>query len=268
MNKSDTINIGNKLNQIINNAIGALFVQGELTQLSYSSFDLSATTIKEGDNDEIELSYPVGFSPSKQTLFAKHKYKKDELIGRYSFLANTQLSVNGIYQLSTIIEAMLGDLIRSIIIKYPKKLGKKQSINIATILEASTLEELYLHAVNSKLNELSYKSPIDFANEARDILSINLLECPAYHKYIEIKATRDILVHNKGFANEIYVSKAGTHARVESGEYLPVNAIYFLESYESCLQFSEWIEEQCHGIWPSNEFENKQQAKVKTQEEN
>ena len=77
-------------------------------------------------------------------------------------------------------------------------------------------------------------------------MSINLLECLAYHKYIEIKTTRDILVHNKGVANDIYVSKAGTHARVEPGKWLPVNTIYFLESYESCLQFTEWIELQCH----------------------
>ena len=89
--------------------------------------------------------------------------------------------------------------------------------------------------MNSILNDLSYKSPTEFGKEAADIVSVNLLECSAYHQYIEMKATRDVFVHNDGVANEIYVRKAGSHARVRSGVALPINQVYFLECYESCL---------------------------------
>ena len=92
-------------------------------------------------------------------------------------------------------------------------------------------------------------------------MSINLLECPAYHKYIEIKATRDIYIHNKGNANEMYLSKAGSHARVKAEEFLPIDTIYFLESFEACLQITEWLENSLHTVWHSSEFETYQNSR-------
>ena len=267
MSQEIVTNIGNQLNRVTQNAKESLFLQGELTQLSYLAFDYAAKTIRDGDQKELEISYPVGYSLSKEAIPYTHKYKKEELIARYNFLANAQLGLNGVYRLVTIIEAMLGDLIRAIVMKYPDKLGSKRSISTGIILAASSLEEIHLHAVESLLNDLSYKSPHDFAKDALNLMSVNLLECPAYHRYTEIKATRDIHIHNGGIANEIYVTKAGSHARVLSGDVLPVDAVYFLESYESCLQLSEWIEKKLHDIWPSSEYEARIEADEATSSE-
>ncbi len=49
-------------------------------------------------------------------------------------------------------------------------------------------------------------------------------------------------------ANEIYMRKADSHARVKAGMLLPVDTQYFLESYESCLQFTEWLEKELHEL--------------------
>ena len=197
---------------------------------------------------------------SKQAIAYTRKYKKEELNARYNFLANAQLGINGVYRLVTIIEAMLGDLIRAIVMKYPDKLGSKRSVSTGIILAASSLEEIHLHAVDLLLVDLSYKSPHDFAKDALNLMSVNLLECPAYHRYTETKATRDIHIHNGGIANEVYVTKAGSHARVLPGNALPVDAVYFLESYEFCLQLSEWIEKKLHDVWPSSEYEARLEA--------
>ncbi len=250
-------NFGNRLNQIVEWAIGALFNQGVLAQLSYNAFDHIATAYKSTTQEEIELSYPVGYSPSKSPILHKIKYKKEELIAKFAFLSNNQLSINGIYQLVTIVEAMLGDVIRSVILKYPKKLGNKRKISSEVVLSASSITEIHHHAINTILNELSYKSPKDFAESIKNLISINFLECPAFHKYIEIKATRDIYIHNRGVANEIYYTKAGSHVRVKPGQNLPVDTIYFLESYEACIQLSEWLEAKLHDIWPSSIYEAK-----------
>ena len=74
------INLGNNLNQIVNYARSVLFVQGELTQLSYNAFEHTATTIQDGNKEEIEISYPVGYLPSRTPILSKSKYKKKELI--------------------------------------------------------------------------------------------------------------------------------------------------------------------------------------------
>lgn len=258
MNPTKEPYLGNQLNRIVQQSRALLFVQGELAQLSYSALESAANTIQAGDKAEIEVTYPVGYTPAKQPILGKRKYQKEQLLDRYRFLADTQLALNGIYQLITIIGAMLGDLVRAIVLKYPQKLGTKRSVSTGVILEASSLEEIHLHAIDSVLNDLSYKSPHEFAESIKVLMSLNLLECPAYHRYTETKASRDILIHNQGIANHVYVAKSGSHARVASGQPLPINTGYFLESYESCLQFSEWIEKALHNVWHSSEYEIQQ----------
>jgi len=263
MDPTKEVNLGNQLNRIVCASMGMVFLQGELAQLTYSAFDHAAVTVRDG-KEEWTLNYPVGYSPSKQPMLGSLKYKKAELIERYRFLANTQLAINGIYQLVTVVEAMLGDIVRAIILKYPHKLTTKRTLSMETVLKASSLEEIHLRAVESLLNDLSYKTPREFAEEVGELMSIKPLECPAFHEYIEIKASRDILIHNRGIANEVYVRKSGSHARVAAGQRLPVNEIYLLESYESCLQLVEWIEAQLHDVWHSSEYETRQQQKQST----
>lgn len=254
-------NLGNQLNRIISDAKSALFNQGELAQLSYGALDIAASKMQDVEQEDIEITFPVGWRPDKQPINSTRKYRKDELLARYQFLAFHQLAVNGLVQLVTIIEAMLGDIIRTIVLKYPQKLGSKRTITLQAVLEAKSIEELHLRATDALLHDLSYKSPSEFAEAAQTLLSINLLECPAFHKYMEIKASRDIFIHNRGIANEIYVRKAGSHVRVQPGMLLPADTVYFLESYEACLQVNEWLELRLHEHWHSSFFEDNKQHK-------
>ncbi|WP_417914782.1 hypothetical protein [Candidatus Electronema sp. JM] len=252
-----TENIGNKLNRILNETKYTLFDHAELAQLTYGAFDIAAQSMQASEQEEIEVTFPVGYLPNKTAIESTRKYSKDELLKRYEFLASQQLAVNFLVQMVTVMEAMLGDVIRVVVMRHPQKLGAKRSVSMQTVLDASSIEEIHFHAADILLNELLYKSSVDFAESAKGIFTVNLLECPAFHKYIEIKASRDIYIHNRGKANDIYVRKAGTHARVQAGDTLPVDLQYFLESYESCLQTVEWLERELHQHWHSSEFEDK-----------
>ena len=255
-------NLGNHLYRIGDNAKFALFDQGELAQLTYGALNAAATSTQNTDQEEIQVSFPVGYRADKTTIESTRTYKKEELLQRYQHLAYHQLSVNGIVQLITIVEAALSDIIRAVIMKYPKKLGGKRTLPIKSILEASSIQEVHMKATDGFVNELSYKSPADFAASVQIILPINLLECPAFHKYIEVKATRDIFIHNRGVANEVYIRKAGTHARVNERMVLPADIQYFLESYEACIQVIEWLEQELHQHWHSSDLEEKEQRQI------
>lgn len=250
-----TENLGNQLNRIVRSAQAALFDQGELAQLSYGAFDVAATQMQALEHETVEVTFPVGWRADKQPINSTRTYQKQQLLHRYQFLAFHQLSVNGLLQLVTIIEAMLGDIIRAVVLRYPNKMGAKRTVSLQAVLEATSLEDVHLRVLDSLLNDLSYKSPSDFAEAAEEIISINILECPAFHRYMEIKASRDIFIHNRGIANDIYVRKASSHARVKAGMNLPADTVYFLESYESCLQFVEWLEDQLHQVWHSSDLE-------------
>lgn len=257
-----SLNLGNQLNQIVTSARNAMFDQGELAQLTYGAFDIAARGMQDTKQDEIEVIFPVGYNADKSTIPSTRKYRKDQLLSKYQFLAFHQLSVNALVQLVTIVETMLGDIVRVVVMRYPHKLGGKRSLSIQAVLESTSLEEVHLRATDALINELTYKSPSEFAESMETLLSVNLLECPAFHKYLEVKATRDIFIHNRGIANEVYLRKAGSHSRVNAGMGLPADIQYFLESYECCIQIAEWLEIELHGHWHSSEYEDRRNLQI------
>ncbi len=128
------------------------------------------------------------------------------------------------------------------------------------MLECESIDAVHAHAIDALLNDLSRQSPADFAESLNKFTGINLFECGAFHRYLEIKATRDVYIHNRGIANKQYVAKAGQHARVKAGLFLPIDLRYFSESFEQSVQFSEWLEEQLHDKWHSSEFEKRKNS--------
>lgn len=245
---------GDRLYNRISQARNLLFLQGELAQLTFQSFYKYIELIHGTKDDKIEVTYPVGYKPDNTPINSTHHYSKDDLIERYNFLGENQLPINGLYQLVTTIETLFGDILKETLIEFPVKISNKRKLDCELVLEAKSLDEVKIGIVNSIINELSYKSQKDFAEEFTKYIGINLLEKPTFHKYIELKATRDIYIHNQGIANEIYIIKADSLARVKSGISLPVNIQYFLQSYECCLQITEILEDALNKIWPSSKY--------------
>ena len=93
-----------------------MFEQGELAQLTYMAFEIAAQNLQSLEDDKIEFSFPVGYKPDKTTLNSTRTYPKEELLSKYAFLASNQLSTNALVQLVTIVETMLGDLIRAVVL--------------------------------------------------------------------------------------------------------------------------------------------------------
>lgn len=226
----NTNDLGNQLNKIVNAARGAVFKQSELTQLTYGAFDIAFRKVQADQAETIEVTFPIGWTADNQPLNHTKKYSKQELLAQYQFLGLNLLAVNAIVHLVTLIEAMANDLLRAVISKHPQKLGSDKKISLGIVLGSTSIEIIHGHAIDALLNELAYKSPKEYAESVANLMGINLLECSAFHKYIELKATRDVYIHNRGFANDIYVRKAGHYARVTAGKLLPADLQYFRKS--------------------------------------
>ena len=151
----------------------------------------------------------------------------------------------------TIVESLLNDILRLILSEYPSKIASKRKVDLGLVLEAVSIEEMKLNVVDSILNDMAYKSPRDYAGEFEKYTGVRLLESPPFHRFIELKATRDIHIHNSGIANQVYLAKAGTSSRVRLGEYVVVDLRYFLESYEQCLRLVEVLQAELDKIWPT-----------------
>ena len=255
MNSKD---FGNRLNEIVNQAQMSLANQSELAQLTYKAFEIAIRQLDGEESDSIQITFPIGFSAENQPIPHTRTYTKQEVLARYHFLGRNFLAINAIFHLVTLIEAMTADLLRAILSKYPQKLSADKKISLGDVLGASSIEIIHARAIDAVLNELSYKTPSEFGESISKLMSINILECPAYHMFVELKATRDVYMHNRGFANDVYVRKAWPNARVRAGEYLPADVTYFLKSFEQCYQLCEWLEERLHDKWPSSSYEAQQ----------
>lgn len=255
--------IGNRIYRVIDDARAEMFQRAEQAQLTFLAFELAAQELTSPSAAQTKtISFPVGLRPDKTTIPTERIYTREDLLTQYRLLAVHQLAVNGLSQLVIHVESMLEDLLRVIVLKYPKKIGTKKQIALHVVLESASIDDIHQRAVDSLLNEISYESPHDFAKTFETITGVNLLECPAFHRYIEGKASRDIFMHNRGIANPTYRRKAGSHARVPVGATIPCDVQYFLECYEASLQLTEWLETEFHSIFPSPDFEARKTAQM------
>ncbi len=255
---------GNRINEILQNVKSRLFLQGEMAQLTYLSFEQNIKWVNQlEEGATIPISYPLGYRADNTAIMSEPRnYTKEELVEKYAHLGVNKLPINGIFQLVTVMETLMNDILRMILMEYPNKIPSKKKIDVDCVLTSDSIEQIKLTIVDGILNEIAYKSPKDYAAEFEKYTGVNLLENPVFHKYIELKATRDIHIHNGGIANDIYLNKSGVVARVKSGQYVPVDIPYFLNSYEQCLQLNEILEIELDKIWPSEDFRERKSKNI------
>jgi hypothetical protein len=154
-----------------------------------------------------------------------------DLVGKARGYVAEQLTEATFQQFLSIFEIFFFDLLRLWLAAYPKSLFGKM-VDFEVVFDAPDKEAVTLFVVNKEIEGVSYKRPADwFAYlEARAKLG-----CPStdeIDRLTEAKASRDVLVHNRGIANMIYVSKAGTLARYKAGERIDIPEPYHRETWE------------------------------------
>jgi hypothetical protein len=80
--------------------------------------------------------------------------------------------------------------------------------------------------IGTQLHDTSYLRPAQQIEYFEKVTGIEM-DARLTADWIEIKATRDILVHNDGIANVIYTTKAAKSSRVAVGVPLPIDSAYF-----------------------------------------
>src|SRR5207249_3392401 len=93
-------------------------------------------------------------------------------------------------------------------------------------------EAVTLHVVNKELNELAYERPKDWFKYLEGRVKLGCPTEEEVDRIGEVKASRDILAHNRGIANKIYLSKAGKFARFGDAQKLDIPEHYHRETWE------------------------------------
>lgn len=95
------------------------------------------------------------------------------------------------------------------------------------LVTAANKDELIQRMFSDHVGNVFRQRPSLYMTYLAKLLSVK--NDPSFSDYYEVCATRDLVVHNNGVANALYVEKAGTKARGAVGERIPVNQDYYYE---------------------------------------
>jgi hypothetical protein len=154
-----------------------------------------------------------------------------DLSGKARGYVAGQLAEATFQQFVSVFEDFFFDLLRLWLLAYPQALGSKQ-VDFKVVLDAPDKQAVALYVVNRELNEIMYQRPADWFAYLEGRVKLG---CPAAEevaRFTEVKASRDVLVHNRGIANKIYESKAGKLARYKDGERIDIPEPYHRQTWE------------------------------------
>jgi hypothetical protein len=163
--------------------------------------------------------------------FARRKDK--ELKEIYDRFLSRELFENLIVTAVSYFESFLFAVLQLILLEYPKKLtlsvhgiDTKKEIPLETLLDSGSREDALRAVIERQLNSLSYARPKAYLDYLNSVTGVDTLDL-AFLDYVEIKATRDIIIHNSGIINNVYLSKVGNQKRGEIGDRLVIDNQYF-----------------------------------------
>jgi hypothetical protein len=115
---------------------------------------------------------------------------------------------------------------------YPESLSKKQ-LELSTVLDAPDKAAITRVVVDKELDDLKRKSVREWFEYLDKAVKLGCPTTDEIESIAEMKASRDILVHNKGIVNQVYVRKAGNRSRYAVGENLEIPPRYHGQCWET-----------------------------------
>jgi hypothetical protein len=134
----------------------------------------------------------------------------------------------------SLFEDFLFELLRLWLSAYPAGIPNtdKKSVDLATIIDAADKDAILGFVIDRELNTLKYERPAAWFKYLNDRVKLG---CPTEEqiaRLTEVKASRDILIHNRGVVNATYLDKAGTRARYKLGQRLEIPEPYLRETWQ------------------------------------
>jgi hypothetical protein len=108
------------------------------------------------------------------------------------------------------------------------------SIELKEVLCYNSIDQIILDRATQRSRDAFFASPRVYIQYLETIMSFKIPETLTM-QFIEIKATRDVYVHDDGSANKTYINKVGALARSTISNPLSVDPKY-LSSSVSCMK--------------------------------
>ncbi len=134
-------------------------------------------------------------------------------------------------QFISIFENFLFELLRLWLLAYPQSLAGKK-VDFKTVWDAPNKDAIALLVVNKELNELLYERPAGWFAYLEGKVKLGCPTASEIDRIAEAKASRNVLIHNRGVASKTYEAKAGALARYKDGQRIDIPEHYHRETWE------------------------------------
>jgi hypothetical protein len=196
------------------------------------------------DPDE-DISFQV---PGKNGRKGVAKRSPMELSTLFRRFANRELYENLLVSSVSRFEFYLSDVIFGFLRKFPDKLSigprggdSAKQVPVQIIVESSNLDELFEGVIELRLQAIFHAEPKEYCTYFNAVSKLGI-SADDFAPFFEIKATRDLIVHNSLVVNDLYLKKAGELARGELEEKLKISKQYFADSLSAMKTLSSKIE--------------------------
>jgi hypothetical protein len=189
---------------------------------------LDARTRYEVSKSKTDRKY---FVPSiAERKVAKRTDK--ELKEIYEWYTSTGLFESFLVTSLSQFEAFLADILITFLDHYPQRITESvqgipacAGVSAKDLMAAQNKEELVRRVLADHVSNVFRQRPNQYMAYLSKLLSVK--DDPSFSDYYEVAATRDLVVHNNGKVNTLYLEKAGDKARGALGEKLAVDKEYF-----------------------------------------
>ena len=115
----------------------------------------------------------------------------------------------------------------------------KGKVDVKDVVVAHDKNAIVQRIIDAHVGSLTYKSPHDWFEQINAMVALGAPAAVDVYRLAELKATRDIFVHNRGIVNETYLRKAGASARAAAGQPLDLPDAYVRTAWELCSRLTQ-----------------------------
>ncbi len=171
---------------------------------------------------------------------------EQNLINKSRLYTTVLLAESTFPQLISVFEIFLFDLI-TLWLQYKPELMRIENtkadrkIDFEEIYKAQSREELLASIARKIATDTTYLQPSKWFQQLNKYLKTATVSEPQIEEFIEAKASRDLLVHNQGIVNQIYLDKAETKARFQMDQKISIDSDYYFAVYRLLNNMIETI---------------------------
>jgi hypothetical protein len=198
------------------------------TSMAYQMASEQAKTIPTD-----KKQYIIGYSKFAHSIGLSDKTVSPHELAVHLEHAYDEYFLSMIHQHQVeLFEHLFFDVLRLILTDQPLHLRGKRQIEYYVVVASQTKDEIITAMIEKELNEIKFKNVRDWFDYLERLASGCKVSNTELGLIVEAKATRDLLVHNAGIVNQIYIEKSGKFARSKVGDEISVAGDYTRDTWQ------------------------------------